>query len=290
MKQNNRWKFILVVLIVCWSLYEIYPPTSRDLIREFSSRAQNQDTNFTAILQRLAPLQKAGTNSEFAELKEAIGTNDIQQYFDISATNELDPTTYILNQIQRDASGKIKLGLDLQGGTSFLVEMDTNYLANAEESNDTNHVARAPDVSGALSQAVEVLRKRVDQFGVAEPVIQPAGGNRILIQLPGLSQEAKEDAKKQIQRAAYLEFRMVKDDSDEIVDALKHGESVAIPPGYELLKHVEKQPNGPPIIEEYVVKKKPENGLAGDIVKSAMMVRGQLGEPHRQGNRSSGRD
>ncbi len=90
--------------------------------------------------------------------------------------------------MQRDAAGKIKLGLDLQGGTSFLVEMDTNALANAQEDTGTNHVARAPDVSGALSQAVEVLRKRVDAFGVAEPVIQPAGGNRILIQLPGLSQ------------------------------------------------------------------------------------------------------
>ncbi len=78
----------------------------------------------------------------------------------------------------------------------------------------TNGVPRAPDISGALSQAVEVLRKRVDQFGVAEPVIQPAGGNRILIQLPGLSQSAKESAKTQIQKAAYLEFRMVKDDSD----------------------------------------------------------------------------
>jgi SecD/SecF fusion protein len=49
-------------------------------------------------------------------------------------------------------------------------------------------------VRGALSQAVEVLRKRVDRFGVAEPVIQSAGGNRILIQLPGLSPSDKESA------------------------------------------------------------------------------------------------
>ena len=79
-----------------------------------------------------------------------------------------------------------------------------------------SRLPRAPDVSGALSQAVEVLRKRVDAFGVAEPVIQPAGGNRILIQLPGLSQSVKESAKAQIQKAAFLEFRMVKPDSDEI--------------------------------------------------------------------------
>ena len=55
MKQNNRWRFILVVLIVAWSLYEIYPPTSRDLVQEFSSRAENQDAAFTNILQRTYP-------------------------------------------------------------------------------------------------------------------------------------------------------------------------------------------------------------------------------------------
>ena len=47
---------------------------------------------------------------------------------------------------------RLNLGLDLQGGTSFLVEMDTNALANAEDVG-TNGVSHAPDVSGALSQA-----------------------------------------------------------------------------------------------------------------------------------------
>jgi SecD/SecF fusion protein len=274
MKQDNRWKFILVILIVVWSLYEIYPPTSRDLVKEFSARAENQDTNFVAILQRLAPLQAAGTNSEFANLEEAIGTNDIQPYFTfINASNELSPNTFILNQLQRDASGKIKLGLDLQGGTSFLVEMDTNYLAT-QSPNDTNHVARAPDVSGALSQAVEVLRKRVDAFGVAEPVIQPAGENRILIQLPGLSQSEKDNAMTNIQRAAYLEFRMVKDDSDDIIH-----NHLPIPPGYEYLKHATPQPNAAPKVEEAIVSNKAVNGLSGDIITSAFMGRGNLGQP-----------
>jgi SecD/SecF fusion protein len=275
MSRNNPWIFLFVVLIVCWSFYEMYPPTSRDLVQEFSSHAVNRDATFTNILQRLQPLQQARPEREFANLQEAIGTNGIQSYFPFfNAKNEVYPNTFILNQLQREASGKIKLGLDLQGGTSFLVEMDTNKLANPQDAGDTNQVARAPDVSGALSQAVEVLRKRVDAFGVAEPIIQPAGGNRILIQLPGLSEADKESAKAQIQKAAYLEFRMVKEDSDEII---KNNEP--IPPGYVLLKRVEQQPNGPPTIEQVIVKKKAENGLAGDIVKNAMAVRGNLGEP-----------
>jgi SecD/SecF fusion protein len=241
------------------------------LVQQFSARAENKDAAFTNILQQLQPLQLANTNREFANLQEAIGTNDIQKYFPMfNAKSELRPTTFILNWLQRDASGRIKLGLDLQGGTSFLVEMDTNALAAA--SGNTNHVASAADTSGALSQAVEVLRKRVDAFGVAEPVIQPAGGNRILIQLPGLSEADKESAKQQIQKAAYLEFRMVKDDSDEII-----ANHEPIPPGYELLKHASEKPDAP--LEEYVVQKRAVNGLSGDIVKSAFVSRGSLGEP-----------
>jgi len=275
MSRNNFWTFLFVVLIICWSLYQINPPKSRDLVQEFSSHAVYRDGDFTNILERLKPLQQARPEREFANLQAAIGTNDITHYFPMfEAKNELYPNTFVLNQLQRQASGKIKLGLDLQGGTSFLVEMDTNQLAAAPEAGDTNQVSRAPDVSSALSQAVEVLRKRVDAFGVAEPIIQPAGGNRILIQLPGLSEADKESAKSQIQKAAYLEFRMVKEDSDDIIK-----NSEPIPPGYVLLKRVEKQPTGPPTVELVVVKKKAEPGLAGDIIQNAMAVRGNLGEP-----------
>src|SRR5258708_342250 len=148
MNNNDRWKFILVLGLIGLSLYWTYPPTSRDLIQEFSNRADNQDAPFSNILAQAESLQKSGTNSEFASLREAIGTNDIQKYF--GTVNASEPTTFILNQIQRDAAGKIKLGLDLQGGTAFLVAMDTNALAAAANTGNTNNVNRAPDTSGAI--------------------------------------------------------------------------------------------------------------------------------------------
>jgi hypothetical protein len=60
---------------------------------------------------------------------------------------------------------------------------------------------------------------------------------------------------------------MVHDNSDEII---KNGDP--IPPGYELLKHVEQLRTTSPGSNRYIVKKKPENGLAGDIVKNAMVA------------------
>jgi SecD/SecF fusion protein len=261
-KNNNLGRFLLVIAIILWALFEVYPPTSRDLVQQFAKRAQNQDDAFKAILAQTAVMTAAGTN-EFAALQLATGTNDLQKYFPfIGAQNQVHPNLFILNRLQRDAAGKIKLGLDLQGGTSFLVEMDTSKLSNTNET------------GSALSQAIEVLRKRIDVFGVAEPIIQSAGGNRILIQLPGLSQATKDSAKATIQKTAFLEFRMVKDDSDEII---KNGDP--IPYGYVLLKHVDQQANGTTRLEQFVVSKNPENGLKGDIIKSAMVVRGNLGEP-----------
>ena len=66
---------------------------------------------------------------------------------------------------------KIQLGLDIQGGTSFLIR-----LVQADK----------PITPQMLEQAVEVIRKRVDYFGGGEPVISPVGKDRILVQNPGI--------------------------------------------------------------------------------------------------------
>src|SRR5205823_1625226 len=218
MNRNNLWRLVLVVMVIVWSLFELYPPRGRDLVQVFREKAVNRgDTNFTAIIQKAMTLEKAAPDKPYENLKEAIGTNDITKFFPFyEAKTEAHPTRYILNQLQREAAGRIRLGLDLQGGTSFLMEMDTNRLSS--------------DLNAALSQAVEVLRKRVDRFGVAEPLIQPEGKDAILVQLPGLSAAEQEDAITNLQRAAFLEFRMVHPQSDELVKANQ------LEPGYEILR------------------------------------------------------
>ena len=260
MNRNNFWRFILVVLVILWSLYELCPPEGRDLLLFFREKATGRDAAFSAMFQKAQALQKAMPEKPYDNLAEAIGTNDITHYFpSFGAKDQLHPTTYILNRLQRQAAGRIRLGLDLQGGTSFLVSMDTNQLA------------KTTDASTALSHAVEVLRKRVDKFGVAEPVIQPEGNDRILVQLPGLSAADQESAKAAIQRAAFLEFRLVSPTSDQDI---KDG---IVQPGYEILKRKERMRGGRERTEEVEVRKKAE--MDGSGIKSAMVVRGNLGEP-----------
>src|SRR5204862_5938461 len=108
-------------------------PRDRDIIQYFKDRAIGRDTNYTAIVERAEALRRGAPERGFANLKDAVGTNDLTKYFPFfGAKNELYPTTYILNRLQREAAGRIKLGIDLQGGTSFLVEMDTNKLVTVE--------------------------------------------------------------------------------------------------------------------------------------------------------------
>ncbi|MEJ5237298.1 MAG: protein translocase subunit SecD [Limisphaera sp.] len=280
--RRNTWKWGVVVLAIAWSLYNLYPPTGRDLVQVFRERAVNKDTTFSNIWYQVVQLQQQRPDRAYGNLLDAIGTNDIRRYFPFykGLENEPNPTLAILNRLQREAAGKIRLGLDLRGGTSFLLEMDTNRLASVEVITNqagqiitrTNYVD-PEELESALSQAVEVLRRRVDKFGVAEPIIAPAGRNRILVQLPGLSEADRESAQRQLQRAAFLEFRLVHERSEEL---LREG---LIEPGYEVLTEERRNPDGTKTLQRYLVKKRPERGMTGAYVRSAMVVRGNLGEP-----------
>jgi preprotein translocase subunit SecD len=83
----------------------------------------------------------------------------------------------------------------------------------------------------AAKQAMETIRNRIDQFGVAEPDIRRQGENRILIQLPGIDDPQR--AINLIGQTALLEFKLV-DDEHNVEDALKG----SVPPGDEILYQV----------------------------------------------------
>ncbi len=119
---------------------------------------------------------------------------------------------------------KIRLGLDLQGGTSFLLRL-------VDETGE--------GVSPAtLDQAIEVIRKRVDQFGVSEPVIAAQGRDRILVQIPGLDTQQLASTKEQLQRVAKLEFAMVHPQSEAVLAAVDAGQGV-LPPGFVVKEYTD---------------------------------------------------
>jgi len=99
------------------------------------------------------------------------------------------------------ASKKLKLGLDLKGGMQILLEIDNSQNKLTQE-----------EVKSALDQNIMIIRDRIDQFGVAEPIIQKMGNDRIMVQLPGVSNF--EAAEKLIRQSAILEFKLVATDEN----------------------------------------------------------------------------
>ena len=155
---------------------------------------------------------------------------------------------------------KIALGLDIQGGTSFLIR-----LVPGDKTIN----------KGMLDQAVEVIRKRVDYFGASEPIISPVGNDRILVQIPGLDTAKIQEARDQLSRVAKLEFRLVYPDNGERLRAIDAGQQV-IPPEYriEVYKH-QAEGNEKPIQERLLVKKKAD--LGGDRVSASNAYYGNEG-------------
>src|SRR5262249_22036092 len=102
----------------------------------------------------------------------------------------MDPNR--LAKLRRKA---VHLGLDLQGGLQLLLEVDKSRLSAAE-------------AKDAVERAREIITNRIDQFGVAEPLIQIEGTDRIAVQLPGLTDRAR--AIELIGKTALLEFKLVR--------------------------------------------------------------------------------
>ena len=262
MNRSHLWKFLLIVFLVAWALSAMIPPTSRPLIEVFQETIGRRDGAYSNIMAQFKVLHQQNPQNDYKNLRDAIGTNDLSRHFEFDLKGEKDPTAAILNQLQKKAAGKIKLGLDLQGGSSFLVQMETGKLAT----NTSKQVA--------IDNAVEVLRKRVDRFGVAEPLIQPVGEDRILIQMPGLGEAQMESVRTAIKKPAFLEFRMVPDDGDKWIQ-----EGLGIQPGYEKLMETRTGPDGRKEVHPVVVSKQRVPGLSGNNIKIARFARGNMNDP-----------
>ncbi len=85
----------------------------------------------------------------------------------------------------------------------------SRYFGNIRESDSQILSDLKKDAEDAVSRAMEIIRNRVDQYGVSEPSIQRQGARRIIVELPGVARE--EEAKQLLQGTALLEFKLVKD-------------------------------------------------------------------------------
>ncbi|MFC1566953.1 protein translocase subunit SecD, partial [bacterium] len=121
----------------------------------------------------------------------------------------------------------VNLGLDLKGGMHLILELDIDKIRKDVKLQD------------ALTQAIEIMRNRIDQFGVSEPHIARQGDRWITVQLPGIKDPDR--AIELIGKTALLEFKLVDEensprdflDEDEKLDTTKVPEGLQVLPGKE---------------------------------------------------------
>lgn len=280
-------RFVLVAILAGWTFFEWYPPGGENLIDAFEKSASKQEVkeemalivnslrNFASKINEGDELPLTGKNSWMeaigeADLRELLPekTNGLisqlelneeiwtQEWRDLDVTIKENINRAILARVQKESEGKVKLGLDLKGGTQFVVQVKPK---KDEQGKDL------PITSDQLTKAMEIMRKRVDAFGVAEPLIQTSGDDKIIIQVPGLSQSNRDRARKTISEVAKLEFRLTHRDSDALV---RSGEDFV--PGATYMSYTQKRKvdgkEQSTTISHYVLN---EVALSGSHIKSA---------------------
>ncbi len=140
--------------------------------------------------------------------------------------------------------------------------------------------------TSAINQALETIRNRIDEFGVAEPLIQRLGVNQIAIQLPGVQNPQR--AKDLIQKTALLEFKMLHEDKIalELPTQVDRGQEEKVrqdfagrvPEEAEILfETAQADRDGPKFSIPYLVKK--DAALVGDVLQDARVTIGEFNEP-----------
>ena len=123
-----------------------------------------------------------------------------------------------------------------------------------------------------MSQALETIRNRIDQFGVAEPLIQRQGLNQIVIQLPGVKDPQR--AVDLIGKTALLEFKLVDDDS-----SLEKAQREGVPEGdISLYERAVNRETGQATKVPYLVKDR--TLLSGDTISDARVSIGQFNDAY----------
>ena len=168
MKRADKWRIYSSAFVLVLALFLIWPT-----VKWYSLPVIERD-------RAEASVQPETTNPYLRGL-----INDMQE-------EGGEPFLEEYRELYQSSIGTIKLGLDLQGGMYLAYTVEPTPGLDADE---------------ALDQALEIIRNRIDEFGVSEPSITRQGNDRIIVQLPGVRDPAR--ARAIVERQALLEFKIV---------------------------------------------------------------------------------
>ncbi len=254
--RTGRW--ILVAGLLIFALYAAYPPVRVAVRHERIVEKEVMDAD---------EAQEHGVNVGDTYL---VDTETISRRFLPFALGERDEDVRIIER--RDdgtvvkertefVEGRIKRGLDVAGGTELVYELRPPE----REIED--------DLRVDTGRVIDILRRRIDPQNIKEYIIQPAGENRILIQVPEATQAEVAALKDRITRMGRLEFRIGLPPEQYQSEYKRAEEEGIIEPGYDKM-HIEGDPDNP----FYLIRSGvPE--ITGEYLQSVSVTRDEMGQP-----------
>lgn len=255
MRRNNLLKTLIILLAFVWSIVVLFPTFQLQQDKKTADSLFSKIEKNTSLKQDDIKTALSSGNLELRVRDEFKGSDSDSLNAVLTDVNEL---TKIDEKIAKMETKSIKLGLDLQGGTYLVYEIDlpqlmtnlaketdrtleeiisetvkriqTNnldffdelrkvfhekgiamnrYFGRTRDSDDKIIDDLKKESQDAVERTLEVLRNRIDEFGVSEPSITKQGNQRIVVELAGIQDVNR--AKKIIGTTALLEFQLEKD-------------------------------------------------------------------------------
>jgi len=265
MKGKILWKIILSVLIFVWALSTIMPVKDTPFETFVTEQVRADKDGFNALMDKAEARVKSGKSpSVFI----ALGQSANEEHIDVSTffpqykleevANLERRNGIMLRYLLRKSQGKLRFGLDLAGGVSVTFKANTAQLSGNEF-----------ERTSQMDKAREIINKRVDSLGVAEPIIRIKGADAIEVQMPGVSTKDNPDIISTIGKPALLEFSTVHRTANPRTDPVA-------PVGYRRMVEEREDPDTGQIVEiPCYVKSIPE--MTGKSIASANASIGPYG-------------
>jgi SecD/SecF fusion protein len=209
-----RFKIIVILLAVGAALYLLYP-TYKDyaLHKELSSLHGEDSLSFVeqneaAIREYRQKRIKLGLDLQ-GGMRVVLEVN-ILKLIDGMAKNKDDVFAQVMKEVRDEARGSeedpvLLLRKKFEERQIRL----SRYFGNLRDDNNKITSMLEDEAKKAIDRAMEIVRNRVDQYGVSEPNVQKLGGTRIIVELPGVSKE--QEVRQLLQGTALLEFKLLKE-------------------------------------------------------------------------------
>jgi SecD/SecF fusion protein len=210
--KKNRGKLIFIVACILLSIYFLYPTyqdykfssTLRSLSGEDSLSFYEQ--NESAIRDARAKRIKLGLDLQ-GGMRVVLEVNVLKLLEDL-AKNKDDAFSAIVQEVRTEAAKSDREIMDIFAQKFAQRQLRlSRYYGNIRDTDADILDRLGTETGNAVNRAMEVVRNRVDQYGVSEPSIQKQGGRRIIVELPGVSREA--EVQQLLRGTALLEFKLL---------------------------------------------------------------------------------